>query len=279
MRFLHIFLLLTSFIIYSSYSVAQSYNYGELKSIFSKLKTPTIEGFFELNSDRKYVIAVIKNRERYQVIYLFGNAQEWKEGDIKGFIKKENNTFIATWDDSVIPGTIPEKILNIVYDINGFSLKYPNDSPDYFRKINLSESDLVRNRYLSDKSIKMIQSKSGIFEIPATINNVLKIYLILDTGASDVSISPDVVLTLLKAKAIDTKDWLEGQYYQFADGSIAKSKRFVIRYLKIGDFEIKDVEASISNSIEAPLLLGQSALSKLGKIQIDYKTQNFKIVN
>ena len=60
---------------------------------------------------------------------------------------------------------------------------------------------------------------------------------------------------------------------------MAKSERFIIRNLKIGDFEIKDVEASISNSIEAPLLLGQSALSKLEKIQIDYKTQQFKIIN
>ena len=31
-----------------------------------------------------------------------------------------------------------------------------------------------------------------------------------------------------------------------------------------------NVSASISNSLEAPMLLGQNALSKLGKISIDY---------
>jgi aspartyl protease family protein len=177
------------------------------------------------------------------------------------------------------PGTVPLFSLPFTYDQNGFYLKWVNDTPDFFRKIKLAESDIVIKRYTSEKAVKMIQSQSGIFEIPATINNVLKIFLVLDTGASDVSISPDVALTLIKARAINKEDWLEGTYYKFADGSIAKSERFIIRYLKVGNFEIKDVVASISGSIDAPLLLGQSALSKLGKIQIDYKTQEFKIIN
>lgn len=266
-------------ILISNRALAQNWNYENLKSLYSKSKSTSIEGFYELDSDLKRLIGIIKNGEQFQIIYLCGNLDNWKEGDIQGFIEKNNNLYTAHWDGSVKPGTLPLYILNVNYDLKGFSLNWTNDSPDYFRRLNSIEADLARRKYHSNASVKMIKSNSGTFEIPALINNVLKIYLILDTGASDVSISPDVALTLIRAKAINEEDWLEGGYYKFADGSVAKSQRFIIRYLKIGDFEIKNIQASISNSIEAPLLLGQSALSQLGKIQIDYRTQEFKIIN
>lgn len=272
-------LLVIVFVFLCSQGISQKWNYENLTSRYSKSKSSSIEGFYEIDSDLKRLIGIVKNGEQYQIIYLFGNLENWKEGDIQGFIEKKDNLYVAHWDGSVKPGALPLYILNVVYDLNGFILKWTNDSPDYFKKLNSTEAELTRRKYFTNSSIKMIQSKSGLFEIPALINNVLKIYLILDTGASDVSISPDVALTLIKAKAINEGDWLEGGYYKFADGSIAKSQRFMIRYLKIGDFEIKNIQASISNSIEAPLLLGQTALSQLGKIQIDYKTQEFKIIN
>jgi predicted aspartyl protease len=93
----------------------------------------------------------------------------------------------------------------------------------------------------------------------------------LDSGASEVSITPDVALTLMRTGTIKQEDWLEGRTYKFADGSTAKSDRFMLRNLQIGSYNIPNVSVSISNSIEAPLLLGQNVLSRLGKISIDYK--------
>ena len=59
--------------------------------------------------------------------------------------------------------------------------------------------------------------------------------------------------------------------YRFADGTIAKSKVFMIREIQLGNRKVNNVKASISNSLSAPLLLGQSVLSKFGKVTIDYK--------
>ena len=59
------------------------------------------------------------------------------------------------------------------------------------------------------------------------------------------------------------------QTYKFADGSSAKSNVVNLRNLMIGDIKLENVRASISNSINAPLLLGQSALKQLGKYSID----------
>jgi len=118
--------------------------------------------------------------------------------------------------------------------------------------------------------VKLIK-KGGVYEAPVTLNNVLSIYFIIDSGATDISISPDVALTLIRTKTIKKKDWLSGAIYRFADGSTAKSQRFKLKSVKIGDVELKNVTCSISNSLDAPMLLGQSALQKLTRYSIDYK--------
>jgi len=60
---------------------------------------------------------------------------------------------------------------------------------------------------------------------------------------------------------------------KFADGSTAKSKRFKLKSLKIGDKIISNISCGISNSIDAPMLLGQSVLSKFAKFTFDNKKQ------
>ena len=128
----------------------------------------------------------------------------------------------------------------------------------------------------SPNEIKLIKN-GGVYEVPVILNNVLSINFILDSGAADVSISPDVALTLIKTKTITDNDWLPGAYYRFADGSTAKSKRFNLKSIKIGNVKLTNVTCSISNSIEAPMLLGQSALQKLGRYSIDYNKMVIKL--
>lgn len=121
------------------------------------------------------------------------------------------------------------------------------------------------------KPIQLYGDGTDVYEVFTKLNNVLTIAFILDSGASEVSITPDVALTLMRTGTIKQEDWLEGRTYKFADGSTAKSDRFMLRNLQIGNYNIPNVSVSISNSIEAPLLLGQNVLSRLGKISIDYK--------
>lgn len=118
--------------------------------------------------------------------------------------------------------------------------------------------------------VKLVFS-GGVYEVPVTLNDVLKINVVLDSGAADVSIAPDVLLTLMRTGTIEKNDWLEGKIYQFADGSSAKSERFKLKSIVIGKKELKNVSCSLANSINAPMLLGQSALRQLGKYTIDYK--------
>ena len=50
--------------------------------------------------------------------------------------------------------------------------------------------------------IPLIRGANGTFEIPVVINDVLKINLVFDSGASSVFLSPDVVLTLLRTGSL-----------------------------------------------------------------------------
>ena len=92
-------------------------------------------------------------------------------------------------------------------------------------------------------------------------------------GASEVFLSPDVALTLLRTGSIKDNDWLPSKTFRFADGSTAKSERFLIRKLIIGNQTLTNIEANIANSIEAPMLIGQNVMKRLGIITIDHKNQ------
>lgn len=134
------------------------------------------------------------------------------------------------------------------------------------RPIHKNESQDIENE------IKLI-SVGGVYEIPVILNDVLKINVILDSGAADVSISPDVALTLIRTGTIKKSDWLTGKVYRFADGTQSKSERFDLRSITIGNKTFKNVTCSIAERIEAPMLLGQSVLKKIGRYTIDYKKE------
>lgn len=110
----------------------------------------------------------------------------------------------------------------------------------------------------------------GVFTVPVRINNVLTLDFILDSGAADVQVPADVVLTLLRTGTISQDDFLPGKTYSLADGSTVKSPRFMVRQLRIGDVEASRVPASIGG-VEGSLLLGQSVLSRFTSWSLDNK--------
>ncbi len=141
-----------------------------------------------------------------------------------------------------------------------------------FQDLNYQVNNFDVSNYQSisdDEDQVSMNFENGVYTVPVKLNNVLSMNFVLDPGASDVSISPDVFMVLYKAGTITNDDFIGTQNYQFADGTTAKSDVFKLKIIKIGDKEIKDVKASISNSLNSPLLLGQSALKKLPGYRID----------
>jgi predicted aspartyl protease len=108
----------------------------------------------------------------------------------------------------------------------------------------------------------------GVLTVPVSINGALTLDFILDSGAADVSIPADVVMTLIRTGTIARGDFLGSRTYVLADGSTAPSSIFRIRSLRVGDREVRNVTASIA-SVKGGLLLGQSFLRQFGSWSID----------
>jgi clan AA aspartic protease (TIGR02281 family) len=119
--------------------------------------------------------------------------------------------------------------------------------------------------------VKLIR-KNGVLVVPVVINDRITLDFIVDSGASDVAITADVAMTLIRTGTIGRDDFLGRGNYVLADGSTVSSHRFLIRSLKVGDCTLENVAASIS-SPEGDLLLGQSFLSQFRSWSIDNERQ------
>ena len=69
------------------------------------------------------------------------------------------------------------------------------------------------------------------------------------------------------------------QRYQTADGSISVGTVINLRQINFGGLELQNIRASVVKSQNAPLLLGQSVLQRLGKIEIDNEKKVLKITS
>ena len=116
--------------------------------------------------------------------------------------------------------------------------------------------------------IKMIE-RGGVYTIPCKINGTLMEF-IFDTGASDITISLTEAMFLYKQGTLRDEDFLGTQQYQIANGSVEEGTVINLSTVEIGNRTLHNVLASIVHNMEAPLLLGQSAFKKYGKISIDY---------
>ena len=115
----------------------------------------------------------------------------------------------------------------------------------------------------------------GTFEVPCDING-LALQMIFDTGASDVTISSVEANFMLKNGYLSEKDIKGKRYYQVANGELSAGTVITLREIKVGDAVLKNVDASVVKSQQAPLLLGQSAMERFGTITID--NQNNKLI-
>lgn len=118
--------------------------------------------------------------------------------------------------------------------------------------------------------------EGGVCKVKCSINN-LPLHFIFDTGAADVSMSSVEATFMLKNDYLSSSDIMGKQNYMTADGNISEGTVINLRDVKLGTLHLKDVKASVVRNQSAPLLLGQSVLSKLGKIEIDNNNKVLRV--
>lgn len=118
--------------------------------------------------------------------------------------------------------------------------------------------------------------ESGVTKVKCEING-LPLHFVFDTGASDVTMSEVEANFMLKNDYIRPSDIVGSQRYVDANGVISEGTVVILRKVNFGGLELDNVRASVIRNQKAPLLLGQSVLGRLGKIEIDNANRRLKI--
>jgi aspartyl protease family protein len=121
------------------------------------------------------------------------------------------------------------------------------------------------------KTVVKFEQESGVLHIPVIINGV-EIYFIFDTGAGLISISQSVADDLYRKGKLRDSDFIGKGEFSDANGDITEGTIINLSSVVIGNRELNNVRACVIQGQNAPLLFGQSALQKFGKVSIDYNT-------
>lgn len=138
-----------------------------------------------------------------------------------------------------------------------------NQPVDSIKHVQPAKSDSVDHRI----ALKM-DSVAGIYQVPCYVNGV-KMNFIFDTGASNVCISLTEAMFLVKNGYLDDEDLIGKSRMLIADGNVMENMDINLHSIEVAGILLTDVKATIVGSLNAPLLLGQSALRRLGKIEIE----------
>ncbi len=122
---------------------------------------------------------------------------------------------------------------------------------------------------LSAEEVRLVK-ESGVYHLPVRINDTIELKFVVDTGAADVLIPADVIITLARTGTITDSDFIGKGSYRTADGTITQNAKLNLRSLQVGSKIITNIVASVG-PVEGTLLLGQSALEKLEPWRMETK--------
>ena len=114
----------------------------------------------------------------------------------------------------------------------------------------------------------LLEKKNGVYYLPCKINGI-KADFVFDTGAGAISISSSFADELSNKGLLSKNDFLGKAKSAIADGRVSDVIVVNIKDVEIGGMHLRNVQATIREQLNAPLLLGQTAIEKLGKITID----------
>ncbi len=120
--------------------------------------------------------------------------------------------------------------------------------------------------------------EGGVCKVKCKING-LPLHFVFDTGASDVTLSMVEATFMMKNDYLKSTDVIGNQHYMDANGDVSVGTVINLRNVNFGDLELNNIRASVVRNQKAPLLLGQSVLGRLGKIEIDNHHQVLKITH
>lgn len=141
--------------------------------------------------------------------------------------------------------------------------------------INVEENDGMKQGQRVNE-IPFVRTEGGLCKVKCNING-LPLNFWLDTGASDVSLSIVEATFMMKNGYLSKVDVVGNAYYLDANGNVSEGTKLILRKVTFGDDVLTNVQASVVSNQRAPLLLGQSVLARLGRVEIDNQKRVIRI--
>lgn len=143
----------------------------------------------------------------------------------------------------------------------------------YSDDTNLEYQDIT----LSDKEILIpFREENGVKYIHVEVNG-MPLEMIFDTGCSGTLLSLAEANYLYQKGKLAKEDLLGISKSQIADGSIVENMVVNLKEIVIDDQIVcPNVTATVSNNLNAPLLLGNEILNRLATITIDNDNNKLK---
>ena len=120
--------------------------------------------------------------------------------------------------------------------------------------------------------------EDGVCKVKCKIND-LPLHFVFDTGASDVTLSMVEATFMMKNGYLTGSDVIGSKRYMDANGDVSVGTVINLKNVNFGGLDLNNVRASVVRNQKAPLLLGQSVLGRLGKIEIDNSKHILKITH
>ena len=140
-----------------------------------------------------------------------------------------------------------------------------------------TKTDSKDDTIFEERTEEIPFTKEGdMCKVKCSING-LPLHFIFDTGASDVSLSSVEATFMMKNGYLSASDVIGKQQFLNASGEVSEGTVINLREVKLGSLHLDNVKASVARNQSAPLLLGQSVLNRLGRIEIDNTKRNLKI--
>ena len=146
--------------------------------------------------------------------------------------------------------------------------RFNNKKTEDESTIESKTSFIKKNETIDETNVIKMETENGVKYVWVEIND-LKLRFIFDTGASSICISPAEATVLYRQGTLQKEDILDVEYFQDATGKISEGTKINLRTVKVGNIILENIEATVIDNVNAPLLLGQTVFEKFGKIEID----------
>lgn len=168
-----------------------------------------------------------------------------------------------------------------------FSCKGENSSRKvavFEEMVDSSDEDFLDDEACCDSSVAStgyrdiisvpFKEKTGVKTVEVKINDVIGVDMIIDTGCSGMLISLSEAKYLIDKGTLTRDDIIGTGKSQIADGSIVENDIVRLHKVTIGDkLTLENVIATVSNKLDAPLLLGNEVFNRVQSISIDNKNK------